>query len=108
MLIYVDIDETICITPEDRNYEKSMPIYERIEKINKLYEQGHKIVYWTARGTVTGIDWTETTKKQLKRWDAKHHDIKLGKPHFDLYICDKSINSEKYFRNNKGEKNEII
>ena len=40
MIIYVDIDETICNTPEDRNY---------------------------------------------------------GKPMYDLFICDKAINSERFF-----------
>jgi len=97
MIIYVDIDETICITAKDRNYENSKPIYDRIRKINDLYDKGNTIVYWTARGSTTGLDWTETTKKQLNRWGAKHHDVKLGKPHFDLYICDKSVNSESYF-----------
>ena len=35
MLIYVDIDETICESPKDRDYTKAQPIKERIEKINK-------------------------------------------------------------------------
>ena len=50
MIIYVDIDETICETP-DRNYKLSNPIKENIKKINDLYDQGHTIIYWTARGT---------------------------------------------------------
>ena len=45
MIIYVDIDETICDTPESRNYELSSPINDRIEKINALYDKGHTIVY---------------------------------------------------------------
>ena len=97
MIVYVDVDETVCQSPEDRDYSKAVPIKKNIKKINELYYNGHMIVYWTARGTTTGIDWTETTIKQLKKWGAKFHDVKLGKPHFDLYICDKSINSETYF-----------
>ena len=57
MIIYVDIDETICVSPEDRDYSKAIPIQKNIEKINNLYYNGHTIVYWTARGTgriVTG------------------------------------------------------
>ena len=61
MIIYVDIDETICshfdISQGPRDYSKASPILNRIEKINKLYDKGHTIVYWTARGTVTGLDW---------------------------------------------------
>jgi len=51
MIIYIDIDETICETPESRDYTKSVPILTNIEKCNKLYEEGHTIVYWTARGS---------------------------------------------------------
>lgn len=98
MIIYVDIDETICTTPEDRDYSKSVPIEKNIKKINELYYNGQTIVYWTARGTVSGIDWTETTSRQLKEWGALHHKVILGKPHFDMYICDKSINSNVFFK----------
>ena len=104
MIIYVDIDETICTSPEDRNYSKAIPIKKNIKKINKMYDNGDTIVYWTARGTVSGIDWTETTKKQLKEWGAKHHDVKLGKPHFDMYICDKSFNAMEFFKDAKKSK----
>tara|TARA_R110000824_G_scaffold347711_1_gene534446 strand:- start:1983 stop:2279 length:297 start_codon:yes stop_codon:yes gene_type:complete len=97
MIVYVDVDETVCLTPEDRDYSKAVPMKKNIKKINELYYNGHTIVYWTARGTVSGIDWEEVTTKQLNEWGAKYHAVKLGKPHFDLYICDKSINSAVYF-----------
>lgn len=93
MIIYIDIDETICVTPSDRDYSKAMPIVENIEKANKLYDEGHEITYWTARGTKSGIDWTDVTKKQLEEWGAKHHELKLGKPYYDLFIDDKNINT---------------
>ena len=97
MIIYVDIDETICITPQDRNYAKAVPIQKNIKKINKLYDNGDIIVYWTARGTGSGIDWQEVTEKQFKEWDVKYHELKFGKPMYDLFIDDKNINSEKFF-----------
>ena len=56
MKIYVDIDETICYYNNERYYPDAKPIKDRIEKINKLFEEGNEITYWTARGTVTGID----------------------------------------------------
>ena len=92
MIIYIDIDETICKTPEDRDYSKSKPIENNIQKANKLYDDGHTIVYWTARGTVTGIDWTETTQKQFKKWGVKHHELKMGKQYYDVFIDDKNMN----------------
>ena len=97
MIIYVDIDETICNTPTDRDYEKSTPIAENIEKINILYDEGHTIIYWTARGGSSGIDQTEITQKQIIKWGAKNHGIKLGKPTYDMLICDKAINSNTFF-----------
>ena len=93
MIIYVDIDETIANTPEDRNYSLSEPIVENIQKVNKYYAEGHIIVYWTARGSGTGLDWFNVTKDQLTAWGAKHHELKLGKPVYDLFIDDKAINS---------------
>ena len=92
MIIYIDVDETICESPEDRNYANAVPNLTNIEKANILYDEGNTIVYWTARGSVSGIDWTDVTREQLNRWGAKHHDVILGKPHFDLYICDKVMN----------------
>ena len=103
MIYYVDIDETICKYPVERKYEQAEPIIENILKINKLYENGNTIVYWTARGSTTGIDWTELTSKQLANWGVKYHELKLGKPHYDVFICDKAINSEVYFSNNQGK-----
>ena len=47
---------------------------------------------------VTGIDWTELTGQQLKKWGAKYHECKLGKPDYDLFICDKAVNTQVYFR----------
>jgi len=99
VVIYVDIDETICITPDNRDYSKSIPIEKNIEKINKLYDAGNKIIYWTARGTGTGIDWTEITKKQFKEWNVLYHEIKFQKPIYDIFICDKAFNSKEYFNN---------
>ena len=100
MVIYVDIDETICVSPESRDYSLATPIKENIEKINKLYDSGDTIVYWTARGTGSGIDWRKVTEEQFIKWGVKHHDLKLGKPIYDLFIDDKNINSETFF---KGE-----
>ena len=98
MIIYVDIDETICYYEGPRDYPKALPLKNNIEKINNLYDRGDTIIYWTARGTVTGIDWREITEDQFKRWGVKYHELKFGKPNYDLFIDDKNINSKKFFR----------
>lgn len=100
MEIYIDIDETICTTPGSKNiardYSFAVPIKENIQKANKLYDAGHTITYWTARGTKTGIDWYDITYKQLKNWGVKFHDLKMKKPAYDLFICDKVLNTEDW------------
>ena len=96
MLIYVDIDETICSYNGERNYPDAIPIRENIEKINSLFDSGNTIFYWSARGSVTGIDWTGITKKQLDDWGCKHHGFSVGvKPPYDLLICDKTKRIEE-------------
>jgi len=93
-IIYVDIDGTICTLVKD--YSEAKPILEHITKINKLYEEGHRIVYYTARGQVTKKDWAELTQRQLNDWGCKFHELKMNhKPHYDLLICDKSMRIEE-------------
>lgn len=91
MIIYVDIDNTICRT-KNSDYETSIPIYKNIAKINHLYDQNHTIIYWTARGGNSGKDWTELTLWQLNKWGCKYHELKINnKPSYDLLICDKTL-----------------
>lgn len=98
MNIYVDIDDTICINESDSlNYELAKPIQERIDTINRIFDAGHTIVYWTARGTKTGIDWSDVTKQQLNEWGARYTDLRFGKPAYDLFICDKAMSDKSFF-----------
>ena len=95
MIIYVDIDGTICYT-ENADYENSIANFTHILKINKLYDEGHEIVYWTARGGTTYIDWSELTKQQLNDWGCKYTRIETQKkPSFDLFIDDKAKRIEE-------------
>ena len=95
-IYYVDIDGTIC-TNTDGKYDEATPLYENIQRVNSLYDQGNTIVYWTARGSVTNIDWTELTKKQLQEWGVRYTQLRMGKPHYDLFICDKAIRADRFF-----------
>jgi hypothetical protein len=97
MIIYVDIDETICYYEEKRDYNIAKPYFSRIKKINSLYDEGNTIVYWTARGTVTQENWFKVTLNQLNKWNCKFHELRMGKPAYDLFIDDKNINSETFF-----------
>ena len=90
--IYVDIDNTICTTPSTE-YSQAEPMADRILVINSLASH-HTIVYWTARGTVSGIDFRKLTERQLAEWGVEYDRLLMGKPAFDLLIDDKAFNSE--------------
>jgi len=93
MNIFVDIDDTICTGNEQHDYHLAEPIQENIDKVNKLYDEGHTITYWTARGVTSGIDWEVLTLGQLAKWGCKFHKLLCNtKPSFDMLIDDKAIN----------------
>ena len=96
MIYCFDIDGTIC-SLTDGNYANATPYLRRIETVNRLYDEGNKIIFFTARGSTTGIDWTDVTAEQLKEWGAKYHELHLGKPHYDIYVGDKAFNDKAYF-----------
>jgi hypothetical protein len=89
MKYIVDIDNTICIS-YNSDYKHSQPIYERIKKINQLYESGHIVIYWTARGMNSGTNWKQLTEKQLTDWNCKYHELWMNKPSYDIWIDDKA------------------
>lgn len=94
-IYYVDIDETICSTPNSRKYEDAIPILENIEKINNLYDMGNTIVYWTSRGSRKQIDWYDLTYRQLKSWGVKFNELRVDKPYYDIFIDDKTLRIEE-------------
>lgn len=102
MNLYVDIDETICrldtkIEDTEARYRSAMPIYERIEKVNKLFDEGNTVVYWTARGNASKKDFRQLTLEQLDRWGCKYTRLDCTKPSFDLFIDDKVQNVNTYW-----------
>jgi len=97
MDIFIDLDNTLCKTT-DSDYENSTPIQERIDKVNKLKEEGNKITIWTARGQKSGKDWKELTENQLKKWNIQYDNLLMNKPSYDKYIDDKSENVDKLWR----------
>lgn len=96
MIYYIDIDDTICKSPNTLEYDKARPILKAIREVNRLYDEGHTIVFWTSRGTLSGIDWREITESQFKVWGVKYHELRFDKPLWDLFIDDKNINSNDW------------
>lgn len=101
MEIYVDIDETICDYDINgpREYHLARPIWVNIDKVNELFDDGHRIVYYTARGSVNKHrieEYYKLTLNQLLNWGCKYNELSVGKkPAYDLIICDKSKRIEE-------------
>jgi len=106
MTVYCfDIDGTICTPVITGRYEGASPYKERIAKINKLFDEGHYIIFQTARGmgryhneTQAAIEhFHDFTEAQLVSWGCHFHELHLGKPHADHYIDDKGIKDSDFF-----------
>ena len=97
-IYFIDIDNTICKS-KNSNYINSIPYYHIINSFNKLYEAGHEVHYSTARGAVSGKDWSDFTLRQMKIWGVKYSSLNIGKMHYDLWIDDKAMNIDDWIPN---------
>jgi len=96
--ICFDLDGVIC-NQTIGDYENAVPDKKAIEVINKLYNQGNKIIIFTSRfmgRNQNNVEKTysqgyEFTLKQLKEWKVKFHKLIMGKPRYDIIIDDKAV-----------------
>jgi hypothetical protein len=95
----IDIDGTIC-SQNGADYPSASPNSQVINRANQLYYAGHQIIYFTARGSTTGIDWTDLTKTQLESWGVKYHELIMGKPYGDYYVDDKAVLPNHFLEDN--------
>jgi len=93
-IYYIDIDGVIFKNDYTRlDYYEVIPIYENIEKINKLYDEGNIIILWTNRGGISLVDWYTITDNQLYDYGVKFHKLTFDKPYYDVFIDDRAFNS---------------
>jgi CMP-N,N'-diacetyllegionaminic acid synthase len=86
-----DIDGVIAHISPKNDYSIAEPNLPNIARVNRLYAQGNRIILFTARGSKTGIDWSEITRKQMLDWGVQYHELLLGKPAADYYVDDRAI-----------------
>jgi hypothetical protein len=99
-----DIDGTIC-TNTNGDYYSAKPFLDRISTVNRLYEEGHNIILFTARGMGSSDNnpqkaiemWKNWTEIQLHDWGLKYHRLFLGKPAGDVYVDDKAVHDQVFF-----------
>lgn len=115
-IICFDLDNVICKTNTDHNYNQSKPIKSAISIINKLYDMGFIIKIYTARYMGRSNENANLVKKkyfnkttyQLKKWNVKYHKLYMGKPDFDLFIDDKSLDFSKNWIKSLKKKLKIV
>lgn len=90
-----DLDGTLC-TQDGLNYEQAEPIPARVDAVNFLYDSGHDVTIFTARGSGTGTNYESLTRSQLITWGVRFHRLILGKPAADFYVDDKAVHSEAF------------
>lgn len=95
--ICFDLDGTICTLQNKKgDYENAVPLPGAVETINRLYDEGHTIIIYTARrmrtceGDVQKVVAMvgEVTRTWLTRHGVKHHELVFGKPYAHLYVDD--------------------
>jgi hypothetical protein len=105
--IAFDLDDVLCYRPNGYEhlgpdkYDYCEPYIENINLVNSLYDDGYKIVIYTARGmsqfngNIVDI-YTHLftrTNEQLNLWGLKYHQLIMGKIHYDVLVDDKVLNS---------------
>ena len=99
--IVFDVDDTICSNTRKLSYDKCVPDFEVIKKINDLHDNlGFTIVLHTARGMVScNGDYEKIVAKNkkvledwLKKYDVHYDELIFCKPIADLYVDDKAMN----------------
>lgn len=106
-IIAFDLDDVICSRPKEyehlgsKKYNYCKPNQDVIDMINFFFEDGHKIVIYTARGmsqyrgnlSLIYSKLYSKTIRQLDDWGLKYNQLVMGKIHYDLLIDDKALNS---------------
>lgn len=112
-IIAFDLDDTLCYRPKDvehlgkDKYNFCKPIEQMVGLCNKLYDQGHSIVIYTARGMMTFNgdvkkiyeNLYDKTISDLNSWGVKYNQLVMGKIHYDYLIDDKALDLE-FAKNN--------
>ena len=116
--IAFDLDDTLCSRPPEfehlgiEKYKHCVPIQHNIDMMNRVYDEGHTIIIYTARGMTSQkgnipVIYEELypiTKHQLDSWGAKFHTLIMGKLHYDVLIDDKTLNPNDVEWKNKLNK----
>ncbi len=104
-IIAFDLDDVLCTRDMTMTgaakYLTCQPVPEMIAVVNQCYAEGMVIKIYTARGQCTYngdvsqiyANLFELTTQHLKEWGVNYHQLIMGKPHYDLLVDDKALDS---------------
>lgn len=103
----IDVDGTLSYWNDDRDYINFKPRQEVIDKINKLYEDGHTIIINTARGMNSLNGDMDKIREEvypvlsewLKNNGVKYHKLIMNKPWGHFYVDDRNLSIEDFLKN---------
>lgn len=110
LTIAIDIDGTVAdcskvdfskVNKNSSELMKAKPIKGALEAVEKLYKQGHTIVFYSSRDHGS----KEITKKWLQLYGFPFHHIEMEKFVAHVYIDDRAINGCDWKRVMKEIKN---
>lgn len=101
--IVCDIDDTISIATT-HDWQNAKPIWQTINKLNKLYDQGWTIILSTARGQVSckgdfkkaQQKYRDIIQKWLERHGVKYHMLSFEKYLAAYYVDDKALTPQEF------------
>lgn len=102
MHITFDVDETITKWNNDRDYENFVADEEMVKFINKLYDEGHIITLYTARGMRScgpgkiAVEILPGLIKNLRKIGLKFHNLLTHKPYYDWIVDDKAMRPDEF------------
>ena len=100
-----DLDKTICEERKsNQSYMDVKPIWEIIDLINTLHDEGHEIIIETARNMVTQNNNEskviknigKITLEWLDKYNVKYDGLKFAKTYGSAYCDDKSIRPNEF------------
>ena len=113
--ICIDIDGTVCKQTKG-DYENTEPFDDARKAVNRLYDEGFEIVFFTGRNNedVEKVyrQGYLMTMNQLKKWGFKFHKLYMGKPSHHILVDDKALffkqDWQKIYKEIKDKENDDI
>ena len=90
-ILAIDLDGVLAKPISSDKYEFALPMPENIQKVNALFDQGHRIVIHTSRGWFQ----YDLTERWLKKHNVKYSQLVMGKLYSHANVDDMNATLEE-------------